>query len=169
MFICGGYVSLNFNEESQRGDTLGSMLNSIQVGDEWMMLGHKEEGTAPMYNVYELVSTPGSEDLDSTYTLNVKVVPNPYIVFDEWEASSENRMVKFTHLPMTCTIRIFTLSGDLVQTLNHTSDGEQPHEDGGTESWDFVNSNEQLIASGVYIYHVESEVGDFTGKLVLIH
>jgi hypothetical protein len=169
MFICGGYVSLNFNEESQRGDTLGSMLNSIQVGDEWMMLGHKEEGTAPMYNVYELVSTPGSEDLDSTYTLNVKVVPNPYIVFDEWEASSENRMVKFTHLPMTCTIRIFTLSGDLVQTLNHTSDGEQPHEDGGTESWDFVNSNEQLIASGVYIYHVESDVGEFTGKLVLIH
>jgi hypothetical protein len=90
-------------------------------------------------------------------------------VFNSWELNSESRAVKFTHLPMNSTIRIFTLSGDLVKVLEHQHDGEQPHDEGGTESWDFLNSNDQLIASGVYIFHVESDVGEFTGKFVVIH
>jgi hypothetical protein len=169
IYICGGFVALNYNSETGRGDTLGAMISSIQAGDEWMALGHKGQGTAPMYNEYAVTAVPGTEDTDSTYALNVKVVPNPYIVFDEWESKSENRMLKFTHLPMNCTVRIFTLSGDLVKALVHTHNGDSPQENGGTESWDLLNSNDQLIASGVYMYHVESDVGEFTGKFAVIH
>jgi hypothetical protein len=169
LFVCGGYISLNWNPETGRGDSLGASIATIQAGDEWMALGHKLKGTAPGYNVYELTATPGYEDLDSTYKLNVKVVPNPYIVFNEWERTSDNRMVKFTHLPLNSTVRIYTPSGDLVKTLRHQGDGTTPQERGGTESWNLLNSNDQLIASGVYIFHVESDIGECTGKFVVIH
>jgi hypothetical protein len=105
-------------------------------------------------------------------TLDVKVVPNPYIVFNGWESSTEQRAVKFTHLPSEWTIRIFTTSGDLVKQLEWNDTDRQPEklmDRGGTASWDFVNESGQLIASGVYVWVVESPVGDCTGKLVFIH
>jgi hypothetical protein len=49
---------------------------------------------------------------------------------------------------------------------------------GGTETWDFTNESPgmsqtaasgQLIASGVYVWHVESAVGEQVGKLVFIY
>jgi len=111
----------------------------------------------------------------------VKVVPNPYIMFNGWESSSEQRAVKFTHLPAECDIRIFTTSGDLLKHIHHVdhelAEGSQPLELGGTETWDFTNeapgsvagSSGQLIASGVYVWHVSSAVGEQVGKLVFIH
>jgi hypothetical protein len=90
-------------------------------------------------------------------------------------------VVRFTNLPGECTIRIYTTSGDLVKILHHrdrgTHPGAQPLELGGTETWDFTNespgagagSSGQLIAAGVYVWHVESAVGEQVGKLVFIH
>ncbi len=174
-YICGGYFAMNYNAETEKNDSLQDMISEIQSGDVWMAVGNKVDGTAPFYNSYDIVCTPGFADAESTYTgLEVKVVPNPYIVFNAWESSTDDRRVKFTHLPTECTIRVFTLAGDLVKVLEHVHDGDaeddgQPHEHGGTESWDFLNDNQQLIAAGVYVYHVESSVGDYTGKLVFIH
>ncbi|HDQ98922.1 MAG TPA: hypothetical protein ENN51_01350 [candidate division WOR-3 bacterium] len=169
IYICGGVVALNWDDQAGRADTLGAMIANIGAGDEWMVYGNKTGGTAPMHNVYELTARPGYEQVDSTYKLNVKVVPNPYIVFDEWERSSDNRMLKFTNLPHNCVIRVFTTSGDLVQTLHHSGDGTRPHQYGGTQDWDLLNSQYQLIAAGIYIFHVESDVGEFTGKFAVIH
>ncbi len=166
LYICGGYVAMNYTGTNE---TLGAMINQINDGDVWMVVGHKNEKTAAHYNVYNIVSTPGKEGTEPLDSLVVKVVPNPYIVFNAWETNSENRRVKFTHLPMTCTIRIFTLSGDLVKVLEHKDDGKHPLDEGGTETWDLLNDNAQLVASGVYVFHVESEAGQYTGKFVLIH
>jgi hypothetical protein len=168
-YICGGYIT--FNADSMgRGQKIGLDVNEIKPGDVWMVKGNKEGGTAPYYNVYEVQSTPGREDLTTETEFVVKVVPNPYIVFDAWESNSEERVVKFTHLPSRATIRIFTLSGDLVRVIQHHHASEdQEFEYGGTANWDFLNDNNQLIAAGVYVYHVESDVGEYTGKLVFIH
>ena len=166
LYVCGGYVALNY---TTREDSLGTMLDSIHDGDVWMLTGHKEEGTAAYYNSYWLVSKPGTEQKDSSYTLNVKVVPNPYIVFNDWELNSDNRRVKFTHLPMTCTIRIFTLAGDLVKTLEHSDDGRHPLDEGGTEGWDLLSDYSLPVVSGIYVYHVESEAGECFGKLAVVH
>ena len=32
-----------------------------------------------------------------------------------------------------------------------------------------LNDSKQLVASGVYVYHVESEAGDYAGKFAIIH
>jgi hypothetical protein len=172
IYVCGAYADIN------AGDSIGGNTSLIQNGDKWLLVGNKTGGTAPYHNVYQLVSVAGRSQTDSSITLNVKVVPNPYIVFNSWEKTSEQRYVKFTHLPSECTIRIFTMAGDLVKVIKHKETKTLPLDEGGTETWDFTNESPgssgtaisgQLIASGVYVYHVESAVGEATGKLVFIY
>lgn len=172
IYVCGAYAELN------AGDSIAGNTSLIQDGDRWMLIGNKSGGTAPGHNVYHILSVPGVARVDTTYKLDVKVVPNPYIVFNAWEKSTEQRYVRFTHLPSECVIRIYTVAGDLVKVIRHTDTGTQPLDKAGTETWDFTNESPgsagtaisgQLVASGVYIYHVESKVGEAVGKLAFIY
>jgi len=59
---------------------------------------------------------------------NIYVVPNPYVGLSSIEPANPlpgqsrgERRVYFENLPPKCTIRIFTVSGDHVQTLTHES------------------------------------------------
>jgi len=68
--------------------------------------------------------------------------------------------------PCESTIRIYTLSGDLVEVLYH--DGSQGR---GTKRWDLVSRNGQDVTSGVYLFSVEpggSEFNRTIGKFVVI-
>ncbi|RKZ29489.1 hypothetical protein DRQ33_08760, partial [bacterium] len=108
----------------------------------------------------------------------VRVVPNPYRVDHDyskyWEYSytgtwSEySRKLRFFNLPARCIIRIFTLDGDLVQTLHHDDDADGSMV--GAEDWNLVSRNDQSIASGIYIFSVEDKTGgeDQIGKFVII-
>ena len=69
-------------------------------------------------------------------------------------------MVTFNRIPDDCTIRIYSLAGDLVKTL--TSNGD------GSETWDLLSSNGQQVASGMYIFHVESDYGEHIGRFAII-
>jgi hypothetical protein len=92
---------------------------------------------------------------------NIRVVPDPYIVHASWESSQYERKIQFTHVPEVCTIRIYTLSGDLTATLEH-NDGS------GTADWNMLSSDGLDIAPGIYFYHVESSVGNRTGRFAVI-
>jgi len=103
----------------------------------------------------------------------VLVIPNPYRIdsdyFDsQWESgtSDTDKRIDFTNLPPKCTIRIYTLAGDLVAILDHDYPATSaiPHR----ESWNLVSRNIQATASGIYIFSVESEVGNYVGKFVVI-
>jgi hypothetical protein len=91
----------------------------------------------------------------------VRAVPNPYYAHSTYELNRFNRVLKFTHLPARCTVRLFNLAGDLVRTLE---------KDDGTSqlTWD-LNSNRGLpIGSGIYIFHIDAPgVGTTTGKVVV--
>jgi hypothetical protein len=91
----------------------------------------------------------------------IKVVPNPYIAHALWETSEGIRNLQFTHLPDECTIRIYTLAGDLVRVIRHDNGT-------GTENWDLLNKNQQGVVPGVYFYHVESKYGQKLGKFAVI-
>ncbi|MDZ7362955.1 MAG: hypothetical protein ONB46_19865 [candidate division KSB1 bacterium] len=86
----------------------------------------------------------------------VRVVPNPYVVASRFEEEFGQlrrepiRQLKFIHLPPTCTIDIFTLDGDLIQTLKH-DDGT------GAATWDLRTSAGREISSGVYFYLVRTD------------
>lgn len=94
----------------------------------------------------------------------VKVVPNPYIVANGWEQGDE-RQIQFTHLPQTATIRILNSSGDLIKTIYHDqSNSIAP----SIAKWDLKNENQQLVAPGLYFFHVESSEGNTSGKFIII-
>lgn len=100
----------------------------------------------------------------------VKVVPNPYVATSLFEPRNSfssgrgPREIHFIHLPQKCTIRIFTVNGDLVKTIHHNS----PLND-GTAEWDLTTKDNLDIAYGVYVYHIEAPgVGEKVGKFAVI-
>lgn len=108
----------------------------------------------------------------------VAVVPNPYRTDQNYTLESGGyegpsagwdegrRRVKFINLPEHCTIRIFSLAGDLVRTIQHDGGGGQfPR---GDVDVLLVSDSNRALASGIYIFTVESEFGAQTGKFVII-
>lgn len=99
----------------------------------------------------------------------IAVVPNPYIGASIFEPRSQiegrgDRQVQFIHLPPTCTIRIFTLRGELVRTIQH--DGGASN---GSETWNLRTEGNEDVAYGIYIYHVEAPgIGEYIGRLALV-
>ena len=96
-------------------------------------------------------------DLDRVHT-----VPDPYYVASIFDLSPTSKELQFVNLPPEATIRIYSLSGVLVDMVTH-SDASG----GGRATWDLRNRSDQFVASGVYLYHVStpdgrSRVGKFT-------
>jgi hypothetical protein len=92
----------------------------------------------------------------------VHTVPDPYYVTNALEQSPNSKKLRFVNLPSQSIVRIYSLSGVLVQvlTLNDATGG-------GEVEWNLRNRNNQFVASGVYFYHVEApdgktKVGRFT-------
>ena len=124
-------------------------------------------------------SSPGSlsqsaADRDKN-GVNIYVYPNPATrasleEFQEMDASRDDPTgvrVRFANLPAARnTIQIFTLSGDLVETIEHDGTG------GYCEvGWNLISRNGQEIVSGLYLYVVKSDDGDFEdfiGKFVVV-
>jgi len=105
---------------------------------------------------------------------DVYVVPNPATQQSlvGWSLSPNESdptgiKVEFRSLPADRgTIRIYTLSGDLVQALEFDGRGGI-----GSVKWDLVSRNGQDVTSGVYLFSVESESSRFKrsiGKFVII-
>lgn len=92
----------------------------------------------------------------------IRVVPNPYYNRSGYELSQFSRVVRFINLPEEATVRIYSLSGQLVRTLRKTDPTVS------VLSWDLQTENRLPVASGVYVYHVEAKgVGSITGRLVV--
>jgi hypothetical protein len=96
-------------------------------------------------------------NLDAVHT-----VPDPYYVTNKLENTSAEKRMQFVGLPNKAVIRIYSLSGILLQVLSHDDETG-----GGTLDWDLRTRNNQFIASGVYFFHVETpdgktKVGKFT-------
>ncbi|MCB5268514.1 MAG: hypothetical protein PHU99_04825 [Candidatus Cloacimonetes bacterium] len=119
---------------------------------------------------------------------DIKVVPNPYIGrskfdgrYDNDEKGDKSRRLWFINLPNRCKIRIYTLAGDLVKTIDH--DGAQQTDivtiskattqgiaASGMHAWDLLSQHNQIIAPGVYLFSVENKADDKlkVGKFVII-
>jgi hypothetical protein len=108
------------------------------------------------FNVVNQVAAVSKDDLTRVHT-----VPDPYYVTSQFEQTTDTKIIKFVNLPADCIIRIYSSSGVLVDLLEHHSETF-----GGAEDWNVRNRNNQIVASGVYFYHVEAgdarRVGRFT-------
>ncbi len=78
----------------------------------------------------------------------INVFPNPYYGFNIVERDRFNRFVTFSHLPQKAVIRIFTLAGTLVQTIEKDSPSQ-------FTTWNLQNQQGLPVASGVYIIYID--------------
>ena len=110
---------------------------------------------------------------NTEFPKNVYVVPNPFRQHSNLSGTGEQYRMEFIGIPAKCKIKIYTLTGDVVQEIDH-DDGS------GSEAWGSIErSDYQLnkwtlgVAPGIYIYRVESlvpghEGESFIGKLAIV-
>ena len=120
---------------------------------------------------FSTTASTESKQVEKENMDNIYVVPNPYVVSSNIESLDlQNprdrgpRRVYFANLPAMCTIKIYTMAGDLVRTLKHEGSIEN-----GIETWDLTTSDNFPVSFGIYIFHVESENGnESVGRFALI-
>ena len=98
------------------------------------------------------------------------VVPNPFRVQSGLLGSGEELRLNFINLPSRGTIRIYSLAGDLVKTIEH-DDGSGSVSWGSIQTQDYQTNDWLLyIQPGFYLYHITSDVDgkEFTGKFAII-
>ncbi len=99
---------------------------------------------------------------------DIYVVPNPYVAYSLSEepgtisSKRGERELQFRNLPEKCTIRIYTITGNLVDTI-------EKDDMTSYASWNLLSSEGQRIAYGVYIFHVDiPDVGEKLGRFAVI-
>jgi hypothetical protein len=99
---------------------------------------------------------------------DIIVVPDPYIAFGAGEIAGirsgdrDDRRIEFRNLPPKCTIRIYTIVGELVDTIEKDNNEN-------FATWDLLSYEAQEIAYGVYIYHVDAPgIGTKMGRFAVI-
>lgn len=100
---------------------------------------------------------PKADDLDG-----VLVVPNPFVQASGTSTPGLEDQIQFVNIPSPSTIRIYTMRGTLVRTLEHT-------ENSGIARWNQQTDGELFVESGIYLYTVQTPDGrTATGKLAIV-
>jgi hypothetical protein len=117
--------------------------------------------TSPRFNLGALNLQPGSyllkvQVVNGTQTSNwasaqitlvsadlssLRIYPNP------WRQDRGHHALSFDQMPANSTVKIFTVSGRWIKTL------EAP---AGTAAWDLKGSGGDAVASGIYLYTIQS-------------
>lgn len=131
-------------------------------------------------------STAQSKENRDERGQDIYVVPNPatreaLAEFSQFSPNTDDPTgvrVMFANLPAARnTIRIYTLAGDLVETIEHDGRtlgefGSEGYDNrGGSAFWNLVSRNGQEVVSGIYLYSVESDDTDFervVGRFVVV-
>jgi hypothetical protein len=125
-----------------------------------------EAGVPPTYSFstsgYQAIAysrEKAQSDLDI-----IRVVPNPYYAYSEYEQSQVDKVVKITNLPSKCTISIFTMSGSLVRQFQRDVNEDIAGLGLTSQNWELTNTEGIPVASGAYIIHIDG--GDLGEKVV---
>jgi len=113
----------------------------------------------------------------SPLTINVRTqdnlsriyaVPNPYrtggsrFTVPAYRNYPDEK-IRFVNVPDVCTLKIFTVAGDLIWEIEHNNPNS------GNIEWDVRNSRAEDVASGIYVYRIEDPNGQQVyGRLVII-
>ncbi|BDQ02900.1 hypothetical protein [Ignavibacterium sp.] len=138
-------------------------------GDKFLISTTKQFKTGDKF-VFNTKAVNVDKNLAKEQLSKIDVVPNPYLGAAAWERRNLNstgrgdRKIDFINLPNQCTIRIYTITGQLIKTLYKDSGYLD-----GTISWNLVTDDGMDAAYGVYVYHVDAPgVGEYIGKFALI-
>lgn len=133
-------------------DTFYVMPNIRGKRDSVNVLKTSINGGMPLYNFSTQGMAPefNRADVAEAALDEIRVVPNPYYAYSKYEADKIDNIVRIVNLPKTCTVRIYTVNGILVRTLDKDDETITYLE------WDLKNQSKVPVASGMYIYHVDA-------------
>jgi hypothetical protein len=158
-------------------------VTAYDIGDPLNNVGSLESGITQNATV----AVPGPTQAQTTSGGGPLVFPNPYKGSAVWDGQfSRDKLLWFANLPPTCTIKIYTLPGDLVQTIEFdastyhgensrlltgqsasaTTSNRPPQLSGTMAAWNMISSSEQEISSGLYLFSVTDHA---TGKVSTGH
>jgi hypothetical protein len=152
----------------QSGSAYDADLHVLPTGGESYTAMTKKPFTDDDSYRFSVAAPSYNPDTAREELADVKVVPNPYLATAAWEArpikgNRGDRKIQFIHLPPQATVKIFTIRGELVQTLHHDEDSWD-----GSLDWNLKSREGLDVAYGMYLYHVDSPAGEKTGKFALI-
>lgn len=148
------------------------LLTAFDEGDQVLNLPPLESSFTQ--NSLRVYTGTGTQAITSrNQEVQAGVYPNPYNTGAAWDGSgSRNRKLYFTNLPALCTIQVYTVSGDLVSTIEHDSrsyqgedigwfddlgDPEKSHFSGGEHAWDLLSNTKTSVAQGTYFFTVRDK------------
>jgi len=115
-------------------------------------------------DVFEGVPTAATlnNELATSQIDDISVFPNPYFGANSLERDQYQRFVRFTNLPQETTIRLFNISGVLIQRIDKNNFDQYV-------DWDLRNTDGLPVASGIYIAYLEMPgVGTKIMKIAVI-
>ena len=153
-------------------DTLGQGLRGTiippKLGVVYQLRLDRPFGTADRFvfgATGQSVAASGGRGFDT----KPYVVPNPYVGAASFEperfavSGRGDRRLEFRAIPQSATIRIYTVGGDLVQTLRQDGSPE------GYVAWDLRTKDNLDLAPGLYLFHVDAPgVGTHIGKFAVV-
>jgi hypothetical protein len=155
--LLGATLDLRYEFFSRRTDPAAV----IDAGDKVEFVTSIPGGPTDQYTFSTTAPNPFDANLAKGELARVRAVPNPYFAHSTYELNRFNRVLKFTHLPARCTIRLFNLAGDQVRTIEKNDATSQA-------IWDLNTDHGLPIGSGIYIFHIDAPgVGSTTGKVAV--
>lgn len=129
--------------------------------------------------------TPANQNFESEdEEYQVGVYPNPYRVNAAWDGNTPyTRKLMFYNLPEKAEVRVYTLAGEIVATLDHdaaTYNGDSRWFNdfssdnrimpGGEHAWDLLSEANQNLTTGLYLFTVrDKDTGEVQqGKFAVI-
>ncbi len=155
------------------GDSVDSVLNNPYSGWAWQFHDESKFSIGDVIHLSFLNPVVAGGDVYQWSTNivgvgyaedaleQIQVFPNPFFGYHKDQTSTSNPFITFSNLPNAeCTLRIYSLAGQLIRRFDHTV--------GTYETWDLTNTYGSAVASGIYIVHIEvEEVGNKILKLAV--
>ncbi|MDZ7344545.1 MAG: hypothetical protein ONA90_08515, partial [candidate division KSB1 bacterium] len=136
-------------------------------GDVFLFFSRKPFDAGDKYR-FSTVAAQFDEQAARQELPKVYVVPNPYVAFSASEFASprvgerDERRLEFRNLPKKCTIRIYTITGELVDIV-------EKDDESNFAVWNVLSLESQATAYGIYLYHVDAPgVGTKIGRFAVI-
>jgi hypothetical protein len=117
------------------------------------------------FNTADIFSEINNADRAKNSLDLINVVPNPYYAYSSYEKNRTEYKIKITNLPNKCKVKIFTLNGTLIRTFDRDVSGQEDITEISSDfvhskrlsylDWDLKNQSGIVIASGLYIIHIE--------------
>lgn len=151
------------------GQYLRGPIQKPKAGDEYHITLKMPFTTADEFAFSTTAQSINAGKAKIDFASQPYVVPNPYVGAASFEpekfaiSGRGERRIEFRNLPINSTVRIYTVNGTLVQTL------QQDGTINGFVAWNLRTKDNMDVAPGLYVYHVDgNDAGTFIGKFAII-